>query len=130
MNIFKLKCCAGESAPRLRRELEKKTPINCSFFSLLLLGVLSVIGCNQQSQPVAVAPTAAPVALNAVEKKFVANAKGMSPQQQAEFFRKNPEMMRKASVMSTLRAELPRVQVRQTRGEKPRLNTGRPDTMR
>ena len=97
--------------------------------SLMLCGIMPGIlyGCgSKQSEPPVTTSKAPPAALSADEQKFVATAISLSPQQQGEFFRKNPKMAQNSQVMAKIRAEMPKVAVRQTRGEKPRLPTGRP----
>jgi len=87
--------------------------------------MLSGCGSNQSQAPAPALKTA-PVKLGAAEQKFITTAISMSPQQQGEFFRKNPKMSQNPQVMAKIRAEMPKVAVRQTHGEKPRLPTGRP----
>lgn len=98
--------------------------------SLALLVVVTpcfIVGCgNKQSSAVVAAPTPLPKLDNA-QQKFVSDVRNMTPKQQAEFFRKNPEMMRNPAVMNKLRQEMPKVMVKQTPGRRPQLNTGRPN---
>jgi hypothetical protein len=93
-----------------------------------LLPVMAT-GCahNEPATVAEVTATPAPK-LTAVQQKFVNTAKNMPQQQQMEFFKKNPDMLKDPAVMAKLHQEMPAPQARPSgaRGHS-QMETGRPN---
>lgn len=100
-------------------------PLLCGIIPMLVAGC----GSSQNTTVAAITPTPIPK-FTAAEQKFIQTAKGMTPQQQMEFFKKNPNMLKNRAVTDKIYREMPRPQFDPSqRGPKqrPRLPTGRPD---